>query len=102
MKSANQIEWKASAEDTELLKGIAYRAWELLSAKKQAADLKRITMDLTVCHLNGCPLRLNDMRWATDLDLMHDVALIFRHINRKTGKLTGFALPRFHKQLKEG
>lgn len=101
-KKKAQIEWKACPEDTDLLKQIAFRAWELLGQKRSAADLERICMDLTACHLNGCPLRLNDMLWGNDLDLMHDITLIYKHIDRRTGKLTGFALPRYHKPLKEG
>ena len=102
MKKRSQIEWKASPEDADLLKQIAVRAWELLGTKRKSDDLKQIGMDLTACHLNGCPLRLNDMLWGNDLDLMHDITLIYKHIDRRTGTLTGFALPRFYKPLKEG
>lgn len=102
MKKRSQIEWKTTPEDADLLKQIAFRAWELLGQKRKAADLERIGMDLTACHLNGCPLRLNDMLWATDLDLMHDITLIYKHTDRMSGKFTGPVRPRFYKPLKEG
>lgn len=54
-------------------------------------------MDLSACHLNGCPLDLDRMLEADDFNLMHDVAGIARHIDRNTGKLTRCFLPRFAK-----
>lgn len=54
-------------------------------------------LDLAATHLNGCKLRLEEMVKADDFNLMHDVYGIGRHLNRKTGKLERFFLPRFHK-----
>lgn len=53
-------------------------------------------MDLTACHANGCPLDLEAMlTWPHDFDLAHDIHGIERHIDRDTGVLRDFFLPRF-------
>jgi hypothetical protein len=53
-------------------------------------------MDLTACHANGCPLKLEKMlSWERDFDLAHDVWGINRHIDRKTGEMPDCFLPRF-------
>lgn len=47
-------------------------------------------MDITACHANGNPLDLH----ADDFNFTHDVCGIARHINRDTGKLENFFVPR--------
>lgn len=55
-------------------------------------DLLAADMDITACHLNGCPLDLGKLMNARDGDFGHDVFGIRRHINRTTGQLEeGFA-----------
>lgn len=44
-------------------------------------------MDLTACHLNGTPLRLQDLLDASDFALAHDVQGIQRFMDRTTGQL---------------
>jgi hypothetical protein len=56
-----------------------------------------LNMDITACHLNGNPLRLTDMLKDDDLNFMHDVHGIQRHIDRTTGKLKNGFSPRFSK-----
>lgn len=48
-----------------------------------------LRMDLTACHLNGTPLRLQELLDASDFDLAHDVQGIARFMDRYTGKLRG-------------
>lgn len=52
-------------------------------------------MDVTACHCNGCPLRLEELLAADDFNFMHDMAGIRNHIDRETGKLMDHFLPRF-------
>ena len=54
-----------------------------------------LMMDITATHANGCRLRLEDWLAADDLNFIHDIAGIWRHLNRVTGKLEGCFLPRF-------
>ncbi len=57
-------------------------------------DAMTISMDVTACHANGCPLDLEKLLDAPDFDFAHDVMGIRRHIDRKTGKLGGCFVPR--------
>ena len=66
-----------------------------------------LVMDLTACHANGNPLDLKAMGDAVaDIennnrhaqDVIHDIYGIRRNINRHTGKLDNFFVPRFSKQ----
>jgi hypothetical protein len=52
-------------------------------------------MDITACHLNGCPLRLGELLGADDANFAHDVFGIRRHLNRETGKLEDCFCPRY-------
>lgn len=63
-----------------------------------ADDKRRLEMDLTACHANGCRLRLHDLRVAKDAIFVHDVVGIMSHIDRTTGKLTRHFEPRFAAQ----
>ena len=60
---------------------------------------KDANMDITACHLNGCPLRLEELLNANDASFGHDVFGIRRYLDRKTGKLTGFFDPRYSAPL---
>lgn len=57
-------------------------------------DTLEADMDISAVYLH-CPLRLADLLAADDFNFAHDLAGIQRHINRETGKLEGFFLPRF-------
>jgi len=54
-------------------------------------------MDITACHCNGNPLRLDELLASDDFNFTHDVLGISRHLNRDTGKLSDFS-PRFSQQ----
>jgi hypothetical protein len=87
------INWNASRDEMLLIIKIAYRAKRLLPSR----DLLGSTMDITACHLNGCPLKLEDLFKSDEENFLHDVCGISRHINRRTGKLLHCFLPRFSK-----
>jgi hypothetical protein len=55
------------------------------------------SMDLYAAHF-ATPLKLEELAEATDFDLAHDMGGIIRHIDRKTGQLTGCFLPRYARQ----
>jgi len=52
-------------------------------------------MDVTACHVNGCPLKLQELLEADDFNFSHDIFGIRRHLNRETGQLENCFLPRF-------
>ncbi|MDF1565302.1 MAG: hypothetical protein P1V51_19855 [Deltaproteobacteria bacterium] len=70
----------------------AVKACEVLGVRLVPAATCRT---LTLAHLNGCPLRLEELAAASDYDLLHDVTGIHNHLDRETGKLTGCFLPRY-------
>lgn len=80
-----------SEKEEALIKRIADRAGELLGRGARVT----VCMDITACHLNGTPLRLEDLAEADQFNFLHDVTGINRHLNRETGELTGHFLPRF-------
>jgi hypothetical protein len=52
-------------------------------------------MDLTACHNNGNPLKLENLLNADDGNFAHDVVGINHNLNRKTGKLENCFSPRY-------
>lgn len=61
-------------------------------------DPQTMTMDLIAVHANGCAMDFAAMLAAEPSNFLHDVAGIARHIDRKTGKLGGCFMPRFHRR----
>lgn len=65
---------------------------------ENADDLSLSTrMDLLATHANGCPMDFGRMRKADDFNILHDIAGIRKHLNRETGRIVGFFVPRFAK-----
>lgn len=81
---------KFSEEEFIAACGIASRAIQMGMYDEALLPL----MDLGVVHFS-CPLRLNDLLNAAPLDFTHDIRGIQRHLNRETGELEDFFLPRF-------
>lgn len=81
--------------DRTLIRSIVARAFRdkdlaraLDFADEGEADARQtLTMDLTACHANGCPINLVRLLDANDVDFGHDITGIQRHIDRRTGKL---------------
>lgn len=85
------ITWKTSPHDAELIERIAARALALGIPGKKVD----VVMDLTATHANGCALDLDELATADDVNLLHDVGGIRRHLDRSTGQLGGCFQPRF-------
>lgn len=90
------MKWETTAEDAATITQIADRA--VLVAEQSGCVYEPLDarMDITACHLNGCPLRLQELLDADSFNFSHDVFGIAKHIDRRTGKLTGHFLPRFY------
>jgi hypothetical protein len=58
-------------------------------------DAMSLNMDISACHANGCPLKLDELLAADGFNFSHDVFGIRRHIDRKTGQLMDCFVPRF-------
>lgn len=83
-----------SREDDGLIERIVYRAEELYRRYGLSDTRLHITLDITVTHVNGCPLDLGKLLAADAFTFAHDVLGIRRHLNRQTGKLEDCFVPR--------
>ncbi|TGV61090.1 hypothetical protein EN784_01435 [bacterium M00.F.Ca.ET.141.01.1.1] len=95
MNATNKLSFKASTADLLTVRKIARRARDLHLAAKVDRDALDIQMDLLATHASGCPMDFDRLLAADDFNLMHDVSGIARHLDRDTGELTGYFLPRF-------
>lgn len=85
-----------SKEDVPIVDGIVDRYiqhMKELGAKVIGSKID-IFMDVTATHLNGCPLKLEELLKADNFDFMHDVTGILLNLDRKTGKLRNCFNPR--------
>lgn len=88
-----EISFTVSPEERELIEKIVTRATH--APWGYVVNPLSMTMDLAATHANGCPLRFQDLLEADDLNFVHDVCGIARHIDRRTGKLMDCFIPRF-------
>lgn len=105
LEKKQMVNFKCSPADEALIRRIVDRGYPMLMEawsvtpgrmRKMGADVLSLTMDITACHCNGCPLDLTRFLAADDFNFAHDFAGIHRHIDRTTGKLGDCFLPRFH------
>ena len=93
------ISFKVPTNDLVIIEEIVDRALAMYRQHKnkydKPYDRMDCHMDITVCHANGCPLRLRELLEADDSNFAHDVFGIRRHLNRETGQLEDCFLPRF-------
>lgn len=95
-----EIKFDAKPVDKELIRMIVERVGESRVSSNLPWDTRHVqtqTMDITACHLNGCPLKLRELLKAEDFNFMHDIAGISAHIDRRTGKLLNHFIPRYAK-----
>lgn len=89
------IDFATTQEDAALIEQTVDRAFDMFRRSGVEIDPVSLEMDLTACHLNGCPLRLEDLLAAPASSFVHDVRGISLHLNRETGALTDHFLPRY-------
>ncbi len=92
------IDWKAmndmSLADLYLVNSIVSR-WFAMREEPSERSFVDIGMDLTACHVYGCPLDLSGLKEAKEGDFLHDLAGIQENINRETGELLNGFAPRY-------
>lgn len=90
------VNFDVTKKEMKIITKIAKRAQQMaIDGDTPAPALLDIEMDITATHCNGNPLRLADLAMADDTNFCHDVFGILRNIDRTTGKLKNFFLPRF-------
>lgn len=101
MSPLNDIRMETTPDEHRLVERIVDRFFDILDrldARDPDDDPLSVEMDLLATHLNGNPLDLQAMLDAErDIDLLHDIRGIERHLDRTTGKITRFFSPRFSK-----
>lgn len=82
-----------TAEEAEAVKAIIARAAAMEKAAHRRLDRLSLNMDLSAAHA-AVGLDLARLAAFPDFDFAHDVYGIMRHMDRTTGKLGGYFLPR--------
>ena len=93
------INWsKVSKYEFEIIHKIVLRGEGMAMRRNmQIPDRTATTMDLAAAHI-ACSLQLSELLNALDIDFAHDFFGIKKHLDRRTGVLTGCFLPRFAMQ----
>ncbi len=87
------ISWDVTKEESSLIQKVTDRAFpQVRGVYHTKSDL---IMDITAVHANGNPLKLKDMIEGPDFDFYHDIIGIAQHLDRTTGKLKNFFVPRY-------
>lgn len=98
MKPRRTVSWRTTARDDALIARIVERAARELPADQLGVfgtfGRRELMMDLVATHANGCPLRLADLLAADEVTFAHDVLGIRVFIDRTTGRLTHYFVPR--------
>lgn len=88
------ISFKSSKFEFGIISKIAHRASAMAAQNGMEYKVLTANMDISACHANGCPLKLDELLAADDFTFAHDVFGIRQHINRSTGQLEDCFLPR--------
>lgn len=86
------VKFEVSRADAKLIQQIVDRAVKVELLNGSRMDLE---MDIEATHANGNPLRLAELLAADTFNFSHDVVGIQNCIDRNTGKMTRFFVPRF-------
>lgn len=95
----HEISFEVPGRYYELIHKIALRAdQEIFSQHPDVRQSIMATeMDLSACYAQGCELDFERLLAAPLSDFQHDILGIRRHLNRETGYLEDFFLPRYAK-----
>lgn len=98
MNTIEKISFRATKAECVLIGKIVKRACGI--AQKHGVDypVTDCNMDLTACNANGMRLDMKKLLDFPDFDFSHDVFGIRRHIDRNTGKIQDFFVPRCAKK----
>ena len=89
------LTFECTSEDFYLIGKITQRCYEMAKAHGVEIDYMICQMDITACHCNGTPLKLLQLLMSDNGDFAHDFCGIGNNIDRSTGKLLNFFVPRF-------
>lgn len=89
-----EVSFDVSAHDRQTIRQIANRA--MAASRKHKLGLRKLEteMDVMAVHANGTPLDLNKFLDADEFNFAHDLMGIVNTLDRETGQLRNFFLPR--------
>ena len=89
------VNFDVTKEEAKLIQAIALRADNEVFNGWTTQSIMDTEMDITATHANGCQLKLKELLMAKPFDFAHDVGGIRKFLDRNTGQLLGYFLPRF-------
>lgn len=95
MSQTSRISFSVTKAEAVLIGKIVARA---KSHTRQPFDSMSRSMDITACHANAFPLRLQEFLDADNFNFSHDFWGIVDHLDRTTGELRDCFVPRFTKK----
>ena len=94
-----RISFQCSIDEMRQICQIAERAWQVTVFRDVYRSRAEMMMDLQATNANGCPMDFAALLAGDDSNFAHDIAGIYRHLDRETGKLGGCFSPRFAAQV---
>lgn len=91
------VSFKVTKLEEAQIKIVMKRAVRLAKLEGESLTSKKkqhLEMDITAAHANGCALDFTKLLGFDDASFGHDVWGIRKYMNRCTGKLTDFFVPR--------
>ena len=85
----------ADAAAMDVIGKIADRAVGIYASNDIEVDRQNVLMDVSACHFGPQKLRLDDLLAADELNFIHDIGGINKHLDRDSLKLTDCWSPRF-------
>jgi len=96
------MNWNCTSEEIELIDKIVTRYINMTASGEDkhlhSNDTLHHTMNVEASHCNGCELDLQSLLDSSDRDFRHDMRGIDQNINRKTGELMNYFVPRCAKK----
>lgn len=90
-----RMNFQTTKAEMDTIMQIADRAIGVAHGQGIRLNKMDMVMDLSAVHANAYRLRLDELLAADPLNFTHDVFGIVRHLNRDTGLLENFFVPRF-------
>jgi len=90
----SQVNFNTTKTESELIMRIVDRAITDFSEYFSIEEMLDRVMDLAACHCNGTALDLEKLLGADDFNFIHDLGGIRKNMDRNTGKLKNFFVPR--------
>lgn len=97
-KAAKKVNFSVTTEERILIQKVADKAWKNTPQGNLGGSFyvtkEDHVMDLIAVHKNGCPMDWEKLLRFPPAAFRHDIQGISRNLNRQTGELENFFIPR--------